>query len=40
MLDYISKIPPGTMIRSQQIQAEQNLISLVDVLDYLVKYHE
>ena len=40
MIDYISKIPPETMTKLQQIQAEQNLISLVDVLDCLVKYHE
>lgn len=39
MIDYISKIPPQTMIELERIRAEENLIGLVDVLDYLVQYH-
>jgi len=39
MIDYISKIPPETMVELERIRAEQNPISFVDVLGYLVKFH-
>jgi len=40
MIDYISKIPPETMVELERIRAEQNLTSLVDVLEYLVKHYD
>jgi hypothetical protein len=40
MIDYISKIPPKTMIELERIRDEQNLISFVDVLEYLVRYYD